>query len=85
MAATYRNKFWHVDRYNKLSLGPDSMQYATRTQDWKVRFFFGMVGMSECNAYLAHTAGKHSRKLDPLSRTTWKVTLGDVLCRDPFA
>lgn len=25
VAATYRDKFWNVDRFNKLSLGPDSL------------------------------------------------------------
>lgn len=56
VASVYRAKFWHVDRFNKLSLGPDSLQYAVRTLDWKTRFFFGMVGISESNAYLAHCA-----------------------------
>ena len=29
--ATYRSNFWAVDRFNKLSLGPHSMQYAVYT------------------------------------------------------
>ena len=54
VAATYRNYFWGVDRYNKLSLGPGSLQYAVRVLDWKKRFFFALMGMCECNAYLAY-------------------------------
>lgn len=86
VAATYRDKFWHVDRYNKLSLGPDSMQYAVRTQDWKVRFFLGLVGMSECNAYLAHrcVAEAASVRQDAMDRWQWKMTLAGVLVSDPF-
>lgn len=32
--AIYRSKFWHVDRFNKLALGPKSIQYAVGTHDW---------------------------------------------------
>lgn len=52
--ATYRSKFWAVDRYNKLALGPDSVQYAVRATQWSTRFFFAILAMCETNGYLAY-------------------------------
>ena len=53
--ATYRNNFWMWDRFNRVALGPLSMQYAVRSADWKKRFFFALLGISETSAYFAHS------------------------------
>lgn len=54
----YRGMFWAVDRYNKLALGPGSVQYATYTKKWETRLFLAFIAMSETNAYLAHCQGQ---------------------------
>lgn len=56
MAADYRSRFWGVDRFNKLSLGPDSVSTAVRTLDWRKRMFFSLLAISETNAYLSYNA-----------------------------
>lgn len=54
VAATYRSRFWAVDRFNKMALGPHSIMGALRTMDWKTRFFNSLLGMAVTNAYQAY-------------------------------
>jgi hypothetical protein len=84
VSGIYRDKFWNVDRFNKLSLGPDSVQYAVKTENWKVRFWFATVGLSECNAYLAYKHKCVARGEKILSRWDWKMELAKALCQDPL-
>ena len=85
MAATYCGNFWGVDRYNKLALGPDSVQYAFRVQDWKHRFFYALMGMCECNAYLAYNQVRQTPSMAPVTRKEWKLHLAKQLLEDPLA
>jgi hypothetical protein len=54
--AAYHANFWAVDRFNRLALGPSSIQYCVRTLDWRKRCFFALLAMSVTNAYLATIA-----------------------------
>ena len=82
--ATYRSTFWAVDRYNKLALGPDSVQYAVRAGWWGLRFFFALLGMSETNANLAINQVLVASGQKPLTRKVWKIQLAKILMANPF-
>ncbi len=51
----YRGKFSTVDVFNKLALGPHSLQKSFKTKDWRMRIFQCTLGFSVTNAYLADT------------------------------
>lgn len=61
----YRANFWAVDRFNRLALGPSSIQYCVRTLDWRKRCFFALLAMSVTNAYLATIACSKVECLTP--------------------
>lgn len=82
--ATYRNNFWLVDRFNRVALGPESMQYAVRATDWTKRMFFALVGISETSAYFAHSQIRELGGHEQYSRYEWKRELASTLCNDPF-
>ena len=67
-----------------MSLGPDSLQFAVRTMDWKTRFFFGLLGISECNAYLAHCASQRTNGQPELTRVEWKKEIAKALVSNPY-
>lgn len=72
-----------MDRFNRLSLGPGSIQYAVNTQDWKVRFFLALLAISETNAYLiTNTMLKRNTK-EPLDHVEFKKLLADALIFSP--
>lgn len=51
--AHYRGKFSGVDRWNRFSFGPGSIQNAMKTKSWHVRFFLAMLSACVTNAFLA--------------------------------
>ena len=52
--ARYRGTFSKVDIFNKMSLGPNSLQMVYKTKEWVNRFFLAVLSMCITNAYLAH-------------------------------
>ena len=52
--ALYRESFSGVDIFNKVALGPHSVQKAYKSKDWTHRFWSALVGMCEANAYLMY-------------------------------
>ena len=84
VAATYRDRFWAVDKFNKIALGPHSVMSAFRTLDWKVRFFATMLAMAETNAYLAYNYKAKQLGQTELTRHEWKEALGLALLDRPF-
>ena len=52
--ATYRGRFWVVDRHNSLALGPDGTHRAIRVKTWHRRLFLGLVSITLVNALLAY-------------------------------
>lgn len=73
--ATYRDKFWHVDRFNKLALGPKSIQYVLKTNDWRVRMFLALLAISETNAWLLQNAMLERQGLTPVSHVDFRAQL----------
>lgn len=50
----YRAKFNQVDRWNAYAMGLRSVQKASRTRHWWMRFWYAMLGACVTNAYLAY-------------------------------
>ena len=50
----YRESFSRVDVFNKLALGPGSVQDSYQTRSWTFKFFLCCVSMAETNAFLAY-------------------------------
>ena len=72
VAASYRSRFWTIDRFNKLALGPDSVAKAVKTKDWRIRIFMALVAMSETNAYLAFNVKMRAKGFQAWTRVQWK-------------
>lgn len=82
--SVYRNSFWAVDRFNKLSLGPNSIQFSVMTQSWTTRVFLAMLACSETNAYLIHNTMLKRDGRDPLSHNKFKEDLAQALINNPY-
>ena len=56
----YRAHFSAVDRWNRHTFGPTSLQHALTTKDWRLRFFLALFSACVTNAFLAGNA--HRRR-----------------------
>ena len=71
--AAYRNSYAGVDTFNKLALGPRSVQYAVATKCWHRRVFLSILTMCETNAYLAYSHAARLEGRAALTRIQWKL------------
>lgn len=82
--SVYRGSFWAVDRFNKLCLGPNSIQHSVHTHSWATRVFLALLAMAETNAYLIHNHMLKRDGLVPISHHTWKEELAKALIFNPY-
>lgn len=73
-----------MDRFNKLALGPNSVQYSVSTRDWRMRMFLSMLAISETNAYLLNNAMLMRDGQAALSHSDFKKQLGQALIENPY-
>jgi hypothetical protein len=50
----YRGGFSAVDVFNKVALGPNSIQKSYKTKSWTHRMFLAYISFAVANAYFAH-------------------------------
>ena len=85
MHSIYRERFSSVDIFNKLSLGPNSVQKAYKTQDWRARMFQACMAFCETNAYLAYKMRREreGKRVVPhrewLEDLAWEMLTGDTV------
>ena len=82
--SVYRGSFWAVDRFNKLCLGPNSIQHSVHTHSWATRVFLALLAMAETNAYLIHNHMLKRDGLEPISHHAWKEELAKALIFNPY-
>ena len=72
----YRNHFNAVDVYNKMAVGPSSLQSVVGTKLWWKRVFISFLGLCETNAYLAYC-----RLVRQVSRYDFRAELAATMLR----
>jgi hypothetical protein len=73
--AAYRESFSRVDVFNKLALGPSSIQDSYQTRSWSFKFFLCCVAMAETNAYLAYKWRQRNSEETPMAHKAWREKL----------
>lgn len=73
--AIYRAGFSAVDIFNKMSLGPNSIQKAYKTKQWTHRMFLAFLSFAVTNAYLCHKHRNKSNGTKWLEFSDWKEEL----------